>query len=68
MEKMDSTQQALVETTTYWKKITPATPRGIKCFMINKPARSAVSGVLKPDDTFFTHYYPMPVFDPNETD
>ena len=65
-EKLDSTRTALVNPKAYWKPITPETPRGVKCFLINRPAKSATTGVVGTEEKFFTHYFPMPVFDPDE--
>ena len=65
-EKLDSTRTALVNKETFWKPITPQTPRGAKVFLINKAAKSATVGTIGGGEGFFTHYYPMPTFDPNE--
>lgn len=65
-EKLDSTRTALVDAKSYWKPITPSTPRGAKCFLINRRAKSATTGTVGNEEKFFTHYFPMPVFDPNE--
>lgn len=64
-EKLDSTRTALVDAKSYWRPITPSTPRGAKCFLINRRAKSATTGVVD-NSGFFTHYFPVPVFDPNE--
>lgn len=64
-EKLDSTRTALVDAKSYWRPITPSTPRGAKCFLINRRAKSATTGVVD-NSGFFTHYFPAPVFDPNE--
>lgn len=64
-EKLDSTRTALVNAKAYWKPITAVTPRGARCFLINRRAKSATTGVVDNSD-FFTHYFPMPVFDPSE--
>lgn len=64
-EKLDSTRTALVDAKSYWRPITPSTPRGAKCFLINRHAKSATTGVVD-NSGFFTHYLPVPVFDPNE--
>lgn len=65
-EKLDSTRTALVNPKAYWVPITDKTPRGAKCFLINRPAKSATTGVVGTEEKFFTHYFPMPVFDPDE--
>ena len=65
-EHLDSTRTAMVDRERYWKPITPDTPRGAKCFLVNKAAKSATVGTVGTAEGFFTHYYPMPVFDPNE--
>ena len=65
-EKLDSTKSALVDKDAYWKRITPDTPRGKKMFLINKTAGSATYGSIAGNEKFFTHYFPLPVFDPNE--
>lgn len=65
-EKLDSTKTALVNTRNYWLPITDSTPRGAKCFLINRQAKSATVGVVGNDEKFFTHYFPMPVFQPDE--
>ena len=64
-EKLDSTRTALVDAKSYWRPITESTPRGAKCFLINRRAKSATTGVVD-NSGFFTHYFPAPVFDPNE--
>lgn len=64
-EKLDSTRTALVDPKTYWKPITSDTPRGVKCFLINREAKSASIGTVD-SSGFFTHYHPMPIFDPQE--
>ena len=65
-EKLDSTRTALVNTKAYWKPITGGTPRGARCFLANRRAKSATTGTVGNEEKFFTHYFPMPVFDPNE--
>lgn len=65
-EKLDSTKTALVNPRAYWLPITDSTPRGAKCFLVNRSAKSATVGVVGGNEKFFTHYFPMPVFDPNE--
>lgn len=65
-EKLDSTRTALVDAKSYWKPITKDTPRGVKCFLINKAAKSATVGTVD-NAGFFTHYHPLPVFDPSES-
>jgi len=65
-EKLDSTRTALVNPKAYWVPITDKTPRGVKCFLINRAAKSATVGTVD-NSGFFTHYHPMPVFYPNET-
>jgi hypothetical protein len=65
-EKTDSTGTALVNAEHYWKPITGSTPRGVKCFLINRAAKSATTGTVATEEKFFTHYSPLPVFDPNE--
>ena len=64
-EKLDSTRTALVDSKAYWKPITESTPRGVKCFLINRAAKSATVGTVDASG-FFTHYYPLPIFDPRE--
>lgn len=65
-EKLDSTRTALVNAKAYWKPITAGTPRGARCFLANRRAKSATTGTVGNEEKFFTHYFPMPVFDPNE--
>ena len=65
-EKLDSTRTALVNPKTYWVPITDKTPRGVKCFLANRSAKSATTGTVATEEKFFTHYFPMPVFDPSE--
>lgn len=68
IEKLDSTRTALVNPNSYWLPITPSTPRGVKCFLINRKAKSATVGTID-NSGFFTHYHPMPVFnDDNKPD
>lgn len=65
-EKIDSTGTTLVNAKCYWKPITGSTPRGVKCFLINRAAKSATTGTVATEENFFTHYFPLPVFDPDE--
>ena len=65
-EKIDSTGTTLVNAERYWKPITGLTPRGVKCFLINRAAKSATTGTVATEEKFFTHYFPLPVFDPDE--
>ena len=65
-EKLDSTRTALVDSKAYWIPITKDTPRGVKCYLINRPAKSATIGMVGTEEKFFTHYHPIPVFDPQE--
>ena len=65
-EKLDSTHTALVNPRAYWLPITDKTPRGVKCFLANRSAKSATTGTVATEEKFFTHYFPLPVFNPNE--
>lgn len=60
--KRDSTALALVHKKLYWLPIQPSTPRGLKCFLINRKARSATIGTVSNNESFFTHYFPIPTF------
>ena len=60
--KRDSTALALVHKKLYWLPIQPSTPRGLKCFLINRKARSASIGTVANNESFFTHYFPIPTF------
>lgn len=60
--KKDSTSLALVHKKLYWIPIQPSTPRGLKCFLINRKARSATVGTVANNESFFTHYFPIPTF------
>ena len=63
----DSTGAAVVDSTLFWRKIDANTPRGVKVLRINRPSGVAgAPGVIKTNEDWYTHWHPMPVFDPAE--
>lgn len=66
MISIDSTEAALVSKENYWRPIDKDTPIGVKLLVINKPSGVLTSTVLGSREPFFTHYYPVPSFNPNE--
>lgn len=52
---------------TKWIPIDKNTPRGVKLQLISKPAGVAQYGTLMAGDTFYTHWFPVPTFDKDET-
>lgn len=59
-DNKDST--VIVDRTYHWRPIDENTPRGRKLQLINVKAGAAVYGVLQTDNTFFTHWAPLPTF------
>jgi len=64
---LSSDGQAVVNRATKWIPIDASTPRGAKLQLISKPAGVAQYGQLMSDNKFFTHWFPMPTFDKDET-
>ena len=64
--KPNTAKTALVDKAYHWRKITPSTPRGVKLQLINRPAGVACQGSLGTHPGFWTHWCPLPTFDPNE--
>lgn len=62
----DSTNSAVVDKSLRYKKITRDTPRNQSMILIRRDAGVAKVGKLKGDDTFYTHYFPLPTFDDAE--
>lgn len=51
---------------TKWIPIDEHTPRGVKLQVINRHAGVAQYGVLHTNNTFYTHWFPLPTFDKDE--
>ena len=64
--KQNTAKTALVDKAYHWRKITAQTPRGVKLQLINSPAGVACHGSLGTEPGFWTHWCPLPTFDPNE--
>lgn len=65
--KISSDASTLVTDAYYYIPVTdPAAKKyfGSKCILINKDAGVGYFGILKPKDTFATHFAPMPKFRP----
>ncbi|ASS33942.1 hypothetical protein FDI24_gp165 [Acidovorax phage ACP17] len=64
--KFDSTRSAVVNPKSHWLPIDKNTPRGCKVYVIRRPAGVATTGVVASDETFWTHWHPIPTFNPEE--
>lgn len=64
--KKNTAKTALVDKAYHWRKIDERTPRGVKLQLINRSAGVACHGSLGTDTGFWTHWCPLPTFDPNE--
>ena len=53
---------AAVDRKYYWIEIDENTPRGTKLQLIHKPSGSACYGPLFNNNTFWTHWAPLPTF------
>lgn len=63
----DSTGAAVVDRAYFWKKIDKDTPRGQKVQRINRPSGAVgVPGTIKTNEDWYTHWAPLPTFDPSE--
>jgi len=62
----DSTYSAVVDKSLHYKKITKNTPRNQSMILIRRDAGVAKVGKLKGDESFYTHYFPLPTFDDAE--
>lgn len=58
--KTDSTKTAAIDPATFWRKIGPDAPKGVKVQLINRSAGVATYGTLP--SRFHTHWAPLPVF------
>lgn len=58
-----SDRKAVVDTAAKWKPIDEATPRGRLCLVINRQAGSAKVGQVSTQEDYWTHWYPLPVFE-----
>lgn len=63
----DSTGAAVVDRNLFWRKIDKDAPRGQKVLLINRPSGvTGVPGTISTNEKWYTHWHPMPVFDPAE--
>lgn len=58
----DSTKVALIDKVYHWLPIDRTTPRGAKMQLINRKHGVAVHGTIGSNETFFTHWAPLPTF------
>lgn len=65
--RLSTDHAAVVNTDTKWIPIDARTPHGTKLQLINKPAGVAHYGQLHSGDSFYTHWFPLPTFDKDET-
>lgn len=66
MIELNSDKTAAIDRATKWIPVGANTPRGVKLQLISKKYGVAQYGIWSPDDTYFTHYYPLPTFDKDE--
>lgn len=59
---LDSSKAAVVDSSLRYRPIGSNTPRGMKMILIRKDAGVAQIGTLWHNDTFFTHWFPLPRF------
>lgn len=64
---LSSDGRAVVNRSAKWIPIDADTPRGVKVQLINKSAGVAQYGHVMSDNEFFTHWFPIPTFDKDET-
>ena len=57
-----SDQAAVVDTEYHWRPINPDTPRGTKLQLISRKHGVATYGSISSNETFFTHWAPLPTF------
>ncbi len=62
-DTIDSSKTAVVDSSLRYRPIDSNTPRGMKMILIRKDAGVAQIGTLWHNDTFFTHWFPLPRFD-----
>ena len=60
--KLTQDGAAAVDQTYFWRPIDKDTPRGTKLQLIHRPSGVAVHGPLFTNDTFWTHWTPLPSF------
>jgi hypothetical protein len=53
---------AAVSPSTTWIPVGPFTPRGVKMLLISRKYGVAQTGTYNPNDPFFTHWAPLPIF------
>lgn len=63
--RLSSDRAAFVNPACVWKPITDSTPRGTKLQLVNRSAGVAQYSSLVNGESFFTHYYELPVFGPD---
>lgn len=59
---LNSDKTACIDKDYHWREITKDTPLAGKKQLINRNAGSATTGYLKANETFFTHWAPLPTF------
>lgn len=60
--RQDSTKAAVVDESYHWRPINKDTPRGMKLQLINRRYGVAQYAILSTNDTWFTHWCPVPTF------
>lgn len=64
---LNTNKSVVIDPSNKWRKIDANTPRGAKLQLISKPAGVAQYGMLTGNNTFYTHWFPTPTFDKDET-
>lgn len=66
--KLTADGAAAVNTATKWIPIDGDTPRGVKLQLIARHISGVAQyGIYYPGTDFFTHWFPLPTFNENET-
>jgi hypothetical protein len=65
--EFNSNRSVAINRDTKWIPIDANTPRGSKLQLISKAAGVAHYGTLGSSDDFYTHWFPLPTFNKDET-
>lgn len=64
--RLNSAKTVVVDKGYHYRKLDTSTPRGGKLQLVNRHAGVAAYGNYNPAYGFWTHYAPLPTFDPKE--
>ena len=61
-QRLSTDKAAFIDTDYKWQKITADSPRGVKLQLINKRFGVASYGRLYGEESYYTHWAPLPTF------